>query len=407
MYHKGRQIAHVTGGVYRTCDDLHGPFKAVNSTTLFFVNSVSKGVSASAFMTFLDQRGNKKLFDSLVSAHWPEFGAGGKQEVTVEQLLSHRAGLASFGLRPSDLFRLLVHLIIFPSGGHLPLFSAMTSELESCPPAHTPGIFAAYHAISNSWIMGGLIDKLRRSKTPASINDFVHERLCDPLNLPHNSVFLGRIPDWALPNLAATEAPPIPQGLRRSKGATDEAKASPDGSLWRWFETRILGPIEAALVSGFIALPSWRCQCLPGNNGAVTAGTLGKIFGALANYGEAESHRFVSSAVVKEVAKRVKGEKNEPKIRFDHPDGEYANLTARRSCGFFPWTSPELHGAQYDKVIFSSEGMGGGFAMADPTNKLSIVCTKSVYEPLSVLGGSISVDSIEIASCVREHLGIL
>ena len=177
---------------------------------------------------------------------------------------------------------------------------------------------------------------------------------------------------------------------RRSKGAADEVKASPDGSLSRWFETHVIGPFEAAIVSGFIALPSWRSQCLPGNNGAVTAGTLGKIFGALANYGEAESQRFVSSSVVEEVAKRVKGEKDDIKIGFDHPDGEYANLTARRSCGFFPWTSPDLHGAQYDDVIFSSEGMGGGFAMADPTNKLAIVYTKSVYEPLSVLGGSIS-----------------
>ena len=64
----------MVGGVYRACDDLSN-FLAVNSTTLFFVNSVSKGVSAAAFMTLLDEQGKEKLYDTRVAEHWPEVKA--------------------------------------------------------------------------------------------------------------------------------------------------------------------------------------------------------------------------------------------------------------------------------------------------------------------------------------------
>ena len=147
-----------------------------------------------------------------------QFGVNGKENITVEQLLSHRAGLAQVGLHLSDIVQLILHIFAYPIG-HLPLFTAMTSRLELAAPAHEPGTSAAYHALSNSFYMGGLIDKLTASKLgvrvwPASINDFVHSRLCDPLELPHSSVHLGRIPDYAVPNLAATEPPPNSSNLR-------------------------------------------------------------------------------------------------------------------------------------------------------------------------------------------------
>ena len=230
VYHKGRQVAHVVGGVYRTCDSFSA-FKPVNSTTLFFVNSVSKGISAAAFMTFLDERGKKKIYDSLVAEYWPEFGSNGKQNVTVEQLLSHRAGLAQVGLLPSDILQLVKHLYLYPSN-HLPLFTAMTSKLESAAPEHEPGTSAAYHALSNSFIMGGLIDRLTASKSPASINDFIHSRLCDRLKLPHSSVHLGRIPDYVIPNLAATEPPPIPKCACTPLMHLPRSRKTPTSGLW-------------------------------------------------------------------------------------------------------------------------------------------------------------------------------
>ena len=35
--------------------------------------------------------------DDPVARHWPEFAVAGKEEVTLRQLLSHRAGLAAIG----------------------------------------------------------------------------------------------------------------------------------------------------------------------------------------------------------------------------------------------------------------------------------------------------------------------
>jgi hypothetical protein len=37
---------------------------------------------------------NQLRYDDLVIKHWPEFGAHGKHNVTIEWLVSHQAGLA-------------------------------------------------------------------------------------------------------------------------------------------------------------------------------------------------------------------------------------------------------------------------------------------------------------------------
>ena len=50
--------------------------------------------------------------------------------------------------------------------------------------------------------------------------------------------------------------------------------------------------------------------------------------------------------------------------------------------------------------------MGGCCVFADPNSGLSVCILKSVYEPLSALGGSISPDACEIAAQIRGGLGL-
>lgn len=59
--------------------------------TLVNVFSVGKGVLA-ACLAALVGRGLLDP-DACVARYWPEFGAAGKAEITVRQLLSHQAGL--------------------------------------------------------------------------------------------------------------------------------------------------------------------------------------------------------------------------------------------------------------------------------------------------------------------------
>ena len=100
-----------------------------------------------------------------------------------------------------------------------------------------------------------------------------------------------------------------------------------------------------------------------------------------------------------------------PPLANKHPDGDYgaAAPRARLSCGFFPWASPDLHGRAGSggtATALNHEGMGGSMAYADPETGLAICVLKNVYEPLSVLSGSISPDACEIAAQIRQELGI-
>ena len=74
----GRPVVELAGGLLGP-DDLTGVF------------SVSKGLSAMVIASLL----NDGLLDlsQKVTHYWPEFGAEGKGEVTVRELLSHQAGL--------------------------------------------------------------------------------------------------------------------------------------------------------------------------------------------------------------------------------------------------------------------------------------------------------------------------
>ena len=59
--------------------------------TLVNVFSVGKGVAAACVARLVGQ--GRFDFDTPVARLWPEFGAAGKDKVTVRQLLSHQAGL--------------------------------------------------------------------------------------------------------------------------------------------------------------------------------------------------------------------------------------------------------------------------------------------------------------------------
>jgi CubicO group peptidase (beta-lactamase class C family) len=62
--------------------------------TLFDMASLTKPVATGTSAMLLIQQGKLKPSD-LVSKHWPEFAAGGKEKVTVEHLLLHTSGLTA------------------------------------------------------------------------------------------------------------------------------------------------------------------------------------------------------------------------------------------------------------------------------------------------------------------------
>jgi CubicO group peptidase (beta-lactamase class C family) len=160
VYSHGKKVVDLWGG-YR-----NGITKEPwQEDTLVTVFSTTKGVCALA-MAVAASRGLIS-YDARVADYWPEFAQGGKDAITVRQLLSHQAGLAA--IRPL----LTLDELADPS--------KMSTKLAAQVPAWAPGTAHGYHAISIGWYESELI----RRADPAgrSLGRFFAEEIAEPLGL--------------------------------------------------------------------------------------------------------------------------------------------------------------------------------------------------------------------------------
>ena len=88
---RGDQVLHRKAFGHRAVEP---EAEAMTPDTIFDLASISKCVGmATSVMKLVDE--GKIALDDPVAKHIPAFGASGKQEVTIEQLLLHRGGLAA------------------------------------------------------------------------------------------------------------------------------------------------------------------------------------------------------------------------------------------------------------------------------------------------------------------------
>src|SRR5262249_26931434 len=85
---QGRVVYHKAFG-YKAVEPRR---EAMSLDTVFDMASLTKVVATATSMMILVERGKVSLVDA-VATYIPEFGRMGKEQVTVEQLLTHRAGL--------------------------------------------------------------------------------------------------------------------------------------------------------------------------------------------------------------------------------------------------------------------------------------------------------------------------
>src|SRR5687768_1073908 len=132
--------------------------------TLAISFSTTKGV-ASTVVHRLAERG-LLAYDDPVAKHWPAFAEGGKERVTVRDVLTHRAGLHSARAVADRAEDLLDHV-------------AMEDKLAARRPHHAPTTRSAYHAITYGWLLSGLL----RAITGKGTADLVRTELSEPLDI--------------------------------------------------------------------------------------------------------------------------------------------------------------------------------------------------------------------------------
>jgi CubicO group peptidase (beta-lactamase class C family) len=237
-----------------------------SADTATMVFSATKGMASTVIHRLVDR--GLIDYDAPVAEYWPEFGANGKADITVRQVMRHRAGLSALhGASKQDLLN----------------HELMEERLAAAPAGYSLGK-PAYHALTYGWLMSGLA----RAVTGKGMRELFRQELAEPLGT--DGFHLGRPPAEA-PTRAAQII--MPQGV-----ATNPAF----GYLALRMAMQLSGGFRSMYFPGMVAVVQGDIPMLdaeiPAVNGVVTARALARMYGAIANGGQIDGTRFLSRELV-------------------------------------------------------------------------------------------------------------
>lgn len=353
VYYQGQCVADIWGGVR----DAGG--QPWERDTLSVSFSTTKGVTSTALHMLVDR--GLVDYDAPVARYWPEFAQSGKASITVRQLMSHQAGLyglTDLVIRADDLLD----------------WDLMVSRLEQAAPAHVPGRYSAYHALTYGFLVGEIV----RRVSGQSFSQFIQAEIAEPLGL--DGLYVGA-PEQALPRAARLMQRPSAKSARRgaSFNADPAARAQRRAQRLRRLRRqqraawvlerglRVLGvPADltqtrrAFITPGIgrldFSAPAVLRASIPAANGLFTARSLAKLYAALAGGGSLDGVKLMSPATLARATQ----------IQTTGPD-RVVLVPMRWRLGY------HLVGTSLGvpKRAFGHFGFGGSGAWADPTRNLS------------------------------------
>jgi CubicO group peptidase (beta-lactamase class C family) len=139
-----------------------------SKATLFPVFSAGKPVLAVLLLQAVEQ--NLITLDTPIAELWQEFGTPDKREITLEHLLSHRAGL-----------------YLLPSGQpDLTDWNAMCSKIAAMPARNIPGAKCHYHPLTFGWLVGHTLELA----TGKPLQQLMREYVLEPAGVTEE-IFFG------------------------------------------------------------------------------------------------------------------------------------------------------------------------------------------------------------------------
>jgi CubicO group peptidase (beta-lactamase class C family) len=283
--------------------------------TLVPVFSTTKTISALMIARLVDA--GELDYGQAVASVWPEFGQAGTDAVTVEQAISHQAGLPGFP-EPMD-------------PGLWVDWDAICARLAAMAPMWPPGTASGYHPVTVGYIAGEIF----RRVDGRTIGTAFREDIGGPYGL---DLWVG-LPAEQEGRVAELVRPSALPNFGEINDATRAAFLAPWSS--------------AAGKAG----ADYRRMEVPSTNGYATAEAFAKLMGALANDGWLDGGEILSPALIAEASReRIRGQ--DLVLPFDM---SWA-AGFMRNAPNFPWGP----GAQ----SFGHSGWGGACAFADPERRL-------------------------------------
>ncbi|XP_071157127.1 beta-lactamase domain-containing protein 2-like [Mytilus edulis] len=270
VYYKGELVIDLWGGYADR--DSHQRWKNDTLATLF---STTKGVAAILAAKLVDK--GHLDYKELVSHYWPGFESNGKDNVTVEMLLSHQAGLSYM-----DEKLTLNDVVSDPE--------KLRKTLGNERPKWPPGTGFAYHGIT----FGFYIDQLLQLADPQKrrVDKLLIEEIAKPFNL---ELYIG-LPKCEVYRTARFELVTVTKYV---------AKLIFTPSLWKrlWIFLRYPDSIATkgtrVMTDPITNDPARRCIPLSSFNGHGNARSLAKLYGILANGGKDKGKTLMSLETIR------------------------------------------------------------------------------------------------------------
>jgi CubicO group peptidase (beta-lactamase class C family) len=292
--------------------------------------SGTKPITGICFAMIVDR--GLTTYEDRVSKYWPEFGAAGKEAITIAQLLSHQAGLPGFAA-PTTLDELLST-------------DLAAARLAAQAPFWPPGTACGYHGVS----LGPITATLFKRIEGRTIRQFVAEEIALPFNLGVSIGLNSEDFDQAAETVRPDEGIDLSSFYRVEGAVLDGKSGNPN-----------LSPAQAAALNPpmdviYANLPKWRDADIPGANGFGNAHSLAEFYALVLGHPR-NGKRLASPAVIAEATR----------VRIEGMD-QVKNVHARWAAGFA--VNEGLYGPNPNTFFHS--GWGGTFSLGDPAADLSI-----------------------------------
>lgn len=199
-YVDGWPVVQLTGG-------------SASPESIQLVASATKVAEATCIALLVDR--GLLSYDDPIAAHWPEFGARGKEGITVRQLMMHRAGLPVFDRKMgcAELFDPEAMASFLAGQAQVPELFRPAGEdwrLDSAP--------QAYHAVSRGLYSGALLRRV--DPKGRSLGVFFREEIGEPLGL---DFWIG-LPESEEPRVARTRMDAAAFQLALSGAESDDPR---------------------------------------------------------------------------------------------------------------------------------------------------------------------------------------
>ena len=295
------------------------PFTEATLTSVF---STGKAVMAILMATAVEA--GQVDYDQTVASLWPEFGAAGKADVTVAQLMSHQSGLPGFSeaVDPTIWFDV----------------PAVLARLAAQAPMWEPGTASGYHPVT----VGYLANEVFRRATGRTMGQALRQDFPDLdlwVGLPeseHGRVAQMRKPT-AAPSLGVVN--PIKQAAFLDRGSAPGGRGS----------------------------AAWREMEIPSANLHGTALGLARMMGVVANGGGLDGRSVLSAGTLEQLTRE----------RIHGPD-KVLPFEISWAAGLMRNDGLKVFGPD---EAFGHYGWGGSMAMADPSRRLSAAYVMTRQSP--------------------------